>query len=73
MNYRLIIATAMALGLFGCRQQADKPQNIDSEAASGAVNKAVAEAAIVQIQALVSGLNFGGFDTAVRPQDRTRF
>ncbi len=69
MNYRLTVALAMASGLFACQQQFDQPQAVNSGAADDATAKAVAEATIAATIEPVSGLDFSGFDTAVRPQD----
>ncbi len=69
MNYRLIAALAMASGLFACQKQADQQQDVDSVAANAAADKAVIEETIVEAIEPVSGLDFDGFDTTVRPQD----
>ncbi len=69
MNYRLIAGLALASGLFACQKQADQPQDVDSVAANAAADKVVAEEAIAETTEPVSGLDFDGFDTAVRPQD----
>ncbi len=69
MNYRLITALAMASGLFACQQQADQQQDVDAGTANAAAAKAVAEETIAETIEPVSGLDFDGFDTAVRPQD----
>ena len=69
MNYRLTVALAMASGLFACQQQADQQHDVNSGDANAAAAKAVVEATIAATIEPVSGLDFDGFDTAVRPQD----
>ena len=64
MNYRLTVALAMASGLFACQQH-----DVNSGDANAAVAKAVAEETTAATIEPVSGLDFDGFDTAVRPQD----
>ncbi len=64
MNYRLIVALAMASGLLACQAQ-----EADSGAANAAAAKAVAEEADAATVEPVSGLDFDGFDTTIRPQD----
>ncbi len=69
MNYRLIVTLAMVSGLVACQQQADQQQDINSADAASTKVEAVAEDAPAEATEPVSGLDFDGFDTAIRPQD----
>ncbi len=69
MDYRLLAALAMASGLVACQKQADQQQDVDSVAANAAADKVVVEETITETIEPVSGLDFDGFDSAVRPQD----
>ena len=66
-------AAAIALGLYGCQQQADQQQGA-KDAATVAVAQTVAEDAVTEevvaeLGEPDSGLSFDGFDTTVRVQD----
>jgi len=59
MNYKLTITLAVAIGLYGCQQEAEQ---------SAAAHKAEPAAAPAAIE-LVSGIDQTGFNESVRPQD----
>ena len=64
MNHRLTVTLALASGLFACQQQ-----DVDSKADNDLAVTAVDDATIAETIEPVSGLDFDGFDTTVRPQD----
>ena len=64
MIHRFTVILALASGLFACQQQ-----DVDSKAANDLAVNAADEATIAEAIEPVSGLNFDGFDSAVRPQD----
>ena len=64
MINRFTVTLALASGLFACQQQ-----DVDSKAANDLAVNAADEATITEAIEPVSGLNFDGFDSAVRPQD----
>lgn len=66
MNYKLTITLAVAIGLYGCQQEADQAaatHKADTTPATTSV-----EAAPVELT-LVAGIDKSGFDESVRPQD----
>ena len=65
MNYKLGIALAAAMGLYGCQQEAD--QNQAAQAAKSA-NEPTTEVAAAKLE-LVSGIDRSGFNESIRPQD----
>ncbi len=69
MNYRLIVTLAMVSGLVACQQQADQQQGVNSSDTATTKVEAVTEDVLAEPTELVSGLDFDGFDTNVRPQD----
>ena len=64
MIHRFTVTLALASGLFACQQQ-----DVDSKAANDLAVNAADEATITEAIEPVSGLEFDGFDSAVRPQD----
>ena len=73
MNYKLITAVAIALGLAGCQQQADQQHSADNAATETAAQtvaeETVTEEDAIETEALGSGLDFDGFDTTVEAQN----
>ena len=73
MNYKLLTAVAIVLGLYGCQQQADQQQSTENTATeAGAQNVAeemVTEEIVAEMGEPGSGLSFDGFDTTGRVQD----
>lgn len=68
MNYRLMAAVLVALGLCGCGQQADNPGGNARD--NRAPESAEAEpSAAPEASRPVSGIDFDGMDKTVRPQD----
>ena len=65
MNYKLAIALAASMGLYGCQQEAD--QNQVAQTAKPASEPA-AEVAVGKME-LISGIDRSGFDESVRAQD----
>ncbi len=68
MNFRLIAALAIALGLYGCERQAEPAPGAGQNAA--AVDAVATEQAVAsEARQLGSGIDFDGIDSDVRPQD----
>ena len=65
MNYKLTIALAVTISLYGCSQESNQATTVQAEAVKPAP---VAVEAPVEIE-LVSGIDTSGFDKSVRPQD----
>jgi len=66
MNYKLTITLALAIGLYGCQQEAEQATATHkTDVAPTTTNVGDAPAAV----ALVSGIDQSGFDKSVRPQD----
>jgi endothelin-converting enzyme/putative endopeptidase len=71
MNTKLIIVLAVAMGLYGCQQQADEPaaaQSAAPETTKPANTEAVETVSAAPLQ-LGSGIDDSGFNREVRPQD----
>jgi putative endopeptidase len=68
MNYKLMAAAAIALGLLGCQQQDDQSQKVET-GAQAAAEETVAEEVVAEMVEPGSGLSFEGFDTTIRVQD----
>jgi putative endopeptidase len=67
MNYKLIIAAAAAIGLYGCQQEAEQNKSAKVEQATPV--EAPAKEVVAKKTELVSGIDKSGFDESVRPQD----
>lgn len=65
MNYKLTITLAVAIGLYGCQQEAEQSATAPQ---AETTNTTTVEAEPEFIE-LVSGIDRDGFDESVRPQD----
>jgi len=63
MNYKLTIGLAAVIGLSGCQQETE------TAASAHADNPEPASSIVVEAQELTSGIDSGGFNESVRPQD----
>lgn len=66
MNYKLTISLTVAIGLFGCQQEADQASATHKADSTPTTSSVEAVPAAVE---LTSGIDQSGFDESVRPQD----
>lgn len=71
MNYKLTVALAVTMALYGCQQQNEQPQAdaTTAESVSQVESSANKEAVVAEPVVLGSGIDTSGFNTDVRPQD----